>query len=50
MQLYSFFRSSASYRVRIALACKALSCDDVDACRPLDVIAIVQATACPDAA
>jgi maleylacetoacetate isomerase/maleylpyruvate isomerase len=29
MQLYSYFRSSASYRVRIALALKGLACDYV---------------------
>ncbi len=29
MKLYSFFRSSASFRVRIALALKGLSCDYV---------------------
>ena len=29
MKLYSYFRSSASYRVRIGLALKGLNCDDV---------------------
>ena len=29
MQLYNYFRSSASYRVRIALALKGLDYDDI---------------------
>ena len=36
MQLYNYFRSSASYRVRIALALKGLACDYVAVHLPKD--------------